>query len=75
VNLATIEALSVSDYSSRLGSALRDVGGALLEGEVQGPKKIRTQRFAKLSPISTAVCAERRLGSLAEALQLPESGD
>jgi exodeoxyribonuclease VII large subunit len=31
------EALSVSDYASQLGSALRKVGGAVLEGEVQEP--------------------------------------
>ena len=31
------EPLSVSDYASQLGSALRKVGGAVLEGEVQEP--------------------------------------
>ena len=33
------EPLSVSDYASQLGSALRKVGGAVLEGEVQEPSK------------------------------------
>ena len=34
---ASAEPLSVSDYASQLGSALRKVGGAVLEGEVQEP--------------------------------------
>lgn len=36
---AEVQPLSVSDYASQLGSALRKVGGAVLEGEVQEPSK------------------------------------
>ena len=39
--LDTDEALSVSAYASRLSSALRQVGGAILEGEVQEPSMTR----------------------------------
>jgi exonuclease VII large subunit len=39
VSLVTTEAISVSEYASRIGSALRAVGGAVLEGEVQEPRR------------------------------------
>jgi exodeoxyribonuclease VII large subunit len=37
-DLVKSDVLTVSEYASRLGSALREVGGATLEGEVQNPK-------------------------------------
>jgi hypothetical protein len=33
------DVLSVSEYSARLGRALRAVGGAIVEGEGQRPKR------------------------------------
>jgi exodeoxyribonuclease VII large subunit len=34
-----IKVISVSDYASRIGTAVRHVGGAVVEGEVQRPKR------------------------------------
>jgi exodeoxyribonuclease VII large subunit len=36
------KALTVSAYAARLGKAVRDVGGGIVEGEVQKPQRTRT---------------------------------
>ena len=35
-----VEVAGVSEYAARIGRALRQVGGGIVEGEVQRPKRV-----------------------------------
>lgn len=70
------DVLTVSEYSSRLGHALREVGPAILEGEVQSPKMSpRGMLFFQLSDGEATVSCKVFPREVARLEHRPGSGD